>query len=123
MSNSLVNEKTLLLQYIAPIFNAYVMVGLIVIGTIGNLLNIFVFIHLKTLLHMSIFVFLIDEFTGNLVLLWSSHFPRCILNIIVVDPLVGSIVHCKIRWLDLDIPLTCLCLTNIDCFLNTSRNA
>jgi hypothetical protein len=127
MPNSLVNEEILRLQYIANIFNGYVMLSLIVIGTIGNLLNIFVFIRLKTLRHMSISIFLISEFTSSLVLLWSSRFPRCILSITGVDPLVGSIVYCKIRWLfgrwGLNMPLTCLCLTSIDRFLSTSRNA
>jgi hypothetical protein len=127
MSNSLVDEEILRLQYIAQIFDGYVMLGLIFIGTIGNLLNIFVFIRLKTLRHMSISVFLIGEFTGSLVLLWSSRFPRCILSITGVDPLVGSIVYCKIRWLfgrwGLNMPFTCLCLTSIDRFLSTSRNA
>jgi hypothetical protein len=127
MSNSLVNEEILRLQYITQIFDGYIVLGLIVIGTVGNLLNIFVFIRLKTLRRKSISVFLIGSFISSLVLLWSSRFPRCILSITGVDLLVSSIVYCKIRWLfgrwGLNMPFTCLCLTSIDRFLSTSRNA
>ncbi|CAF1113854.1 unnamed protein product [Adineta steineri] len=46
----------------------------------------------KTLRQMSNSIFLIGSFLGSLVSLWSSRYPRSILNITGVDPLVGSIV-------------------------------
>lgn len=126
MSTNLANNEILRLQSISNIFNGYVMLVLIVVGTIGNLLNIFVFIRLKTLRHMPNSAFLIGQFIGSLLLLWSSRFPRSILTITGVDILVGSIVYCKIRWLfgrwGLNMPFTCICLASIDRFLNTSRN-
>ncbi|UJR19882.1 hypothetical protein I4U23_023015 [Adineta vaga] len=102
------------------------MLALIVIGTVGNLLNIFVFIRLKILRQMPNSIFMIGSFIGSLILLWSSRVPRCILNLTGIDPLVGSIVYCKIRWLfgrwGLNMPFTCICLASIDRFLITSRN-
>ncbi len=102
------------------------MLALIVVGTVGNLLNIFVFMRLKTLREMTNSVFLISSFTGSLILLWSSRFPTSMLTITGVNPLVGSIVYCKIRYLfgrwGLNMPFTCVCLASIDRFLITSRN-
>ncbi len=103
------------------------MLALIVVGTVGNLLNIFVFMRLKTLRQMTNSVFLIGSFTGSLILLWASRFPTSILTITGVNPLVGSIVYCKIRYLfgrwGLNMPFTCVCLASVDRFLITSRNA
>jgi hypothetical protein len=127
MANVLVNAEILRLQSIANFFDGYFMLVLVFVGTVGNLLNIFVFIRLKTLRRMSNSVFLIASFTSSLLLLWSSRYPRSMLTITGVDPLVGSIIYCKIRWLfgrwGLNMPFTCLCLASIDRFLNTSRNA
>jgi hypothetical protein len=126
MLNNAVNEEILRLQSISKIFDGYLMLALVVVGTAGNLLNIFVFIRFKSLRQMSSSVFLVTSFTGSLILLWSSRFPRCILTITGVDPLVGSIVYCKVRWLfgrwGLNMPFTCICLASIDRFLITSRN-
>jgi uncharacterized membrane protein YeaQ/YmgE (transglycosylase-associated protein family) len=127
MSNTAVNDEILRLQSITNFFSGYCMLALIGVGTVGNLLNIFVFIRLKTLRRMTNSVFLIGSFTGSLILLWSSRFPTSILTITGVNPLVGSIVYCKIRWLfgrwGLNMPFTCVCLASIDRFLITSRNA
>ncbi|UJR07175.1 hypothetical protein I4U23_011463 [Adineta vaga] len=118
--------EILRLQTISKIFDGYVMLILVGIGTVGNLLNIFVFIRLKMLRQMPTPVFMITSNIGSLILFWSSRFPRCILNITGIDLLVGSIFYCKVRWLlgrwSLNMPFTCICLASIDRFFNTSRN-
>ncbi|CAF0961078.1 unnamed protein product [Adineta steineri] len=125
MSSNSINDEIIRLQNIGKVFDGYIMFVLIIFGTIGNLLNLFVFIRIKTLRQMSNSIFLIGSFLGSLISLWSSRFPRSILNITGVDPLVGSIVFCKFRWLfgrwGLNMPFTCVCLASIDRFLMTSR--
>ena len=126
MSNISVSEEILRLQFISNFFDGYLMLALTVVGTISNLLNIFVFIRLKALRQMPNSVFLVTSFISSLVLLWASRFPRSILSITGIDLLVGSIVYCKIRWLfgrwGLNMAFTCRCLASIDRFLTTSRN-
>lgn len=126
MSNISVGEEILRLQFISNFFDGYLMLALTVVGTISNLLNIFVFIRLKALRQMPNSVFLVTSFISSLVLLWASRFPRSILNITGVDLLVGSIVYCKVRWLfgrwGLNMAFTCRCLASIDRFLTTSSN-
>jgi hypothetical protein len=98
MSSTLVNDEILRLESISNFFDGPLMLALIVVGTVGNLLNIFVFLRLKALRQMTNSVFLIASFTSSLILLWSSRIPTSILTITGVNLLVGSIVYCKIRW-------------------------
>ncbi|CAF1323897.1 unnamed protein product [Rotaria sordida] len=126
MSTATLNDEILRLQSITNILNGYVMLVLIIFGTVGNLLNIYVFIYLKELRRMPNSVFLISTSIGSLVLLWATRFPRSILAITDIDLLVNSPIYCKIRWLlgrwGLNMPVTCVCLSSIACFLITSRN-
>ncbi|UJR29340.1 hypothetical protein I4U23_010552 [Adineta vaga] len=126
MSNAAVNEEILRLQSISKIFDGYVMLFFIIIGTIGNLMNIIVFLRHKTLRQMSNCIFMIMFFVSNLTSLWASRFQRSTLAITGVDLLVGSIFYCKFRWLfgrwGFNMSFTCICLSSIDRFLNTSRN-
>jgi hypothetical protein len=127
MSNTLVNDEILRLESISNFFDGYLMLAMIVVGTVGNLLNIFVFIRLKALRQMTNSVFLIASFTSSLILLWSSRIPTSILTITDVNLLVGSIAYCKFRWVfarwGANMAFTCVCLASIDRFLITSRNA
>ena len=127
MSTSSVNDQILLLRNIAKIFDGYVMLVLVIIGSIGNLLNIFIFLRFKSLRQMSNTVFLVGSFIGSLALLWASQIPRCVLTITGIDLHAISAVYCKIPWLfgrfGLNMPFTCLCLSGIDRFLCTSRRA
>ncbi len=103
------------------------MLAMIGVGTVGNLLNIFVFISLKPLRQMTNSVFLIASFASSLILLWSYRFPTSLLTVTGNNLLIGSIVYCKIRYLfanwGANMVLTCVCLASIDRFLITSRNA
>ncbi|CAF1255914.1 unnamed protein product [Adineta ricciae] len=126
MSTSSTNKDILLLQSISKVFNGYVILALIAIGTIGNVLNIIVFLRHKTLRQMSNCAFLITFFVSNLISLWASRFQRAVLAITGVDLLVGSIFYCKFRWLfgrwSYNMSFTCICLSSVDRFLNTSRS-
>ncbi|CAF1310142.1 unnamed protein product [Adineta ricciae] len=106
MSGSADKEEILRLQSIANFLDGYAILGLIIIGTIGNLMNIIVFLRHKKLRQMSNFIFLIMFFFSNLISLWSTRFPRSILAITSTDLLIGNI----------------LCLSCIDRYLNTSRH-
>ncbi|CAF1105885.1 unnamed protein product [Rotaria sp. Silwood1] len=126
MPNTALNYEIVRLQSIANIIDGYVMLVLIIVGTVGNLLNIFVFIYLKELRRMPNSIFLVSSFIGSLVLLWATRFPRSILAITNIDLLAISTIYCKLRWLfgrwGLNMPMTCVCLASIDRFLITSRN-
>ncbi|UJR18033.1 hypothetical protein I4U23_004934 [Adineta vaga] len=126
MSSSADKEEILRLQSIANFLDGYVILGLIAVGTVGNLMNIMVFLRHKKLRQMSNCVFLIMLFISNLTSLWSTRFPRSILAIKGIDLLVGSIVYCKIRWLfgrwSFYMSYIYLCLSCIDRYLNTSRH-
>ncbi|CAF2786965.1 unnamed protein product [Rotaria sp. Silwood2] len=126
MPTTILNYEILCLQSITNIINGYIMLVLIILGTVGNLLNIFVFIYLKDLRQMPNSIFLISSFIGSLVLLWATRFPRSLLAITNIDILAISTICCKLRWLlgrwGLNMPVTCVCLSSIDRFLITSRN-
>ncbi|CAF0830812.1 unnamed protein product [Adineta ricciae] len=126
MSTTSTNEEILRLQAISKIFDGYVILVLIIIGTIGNSLNIIVFLRYKTLRQMSNSVFMIAFFISNLTSLWASRFQRSMLAITGVDLLVGSIFYCKVRWLfgrwGFNMAFTSVCLSSADRFLNTSRS-
>ncbi|CAF1675976.1 unnamed protein product [Adineta ricciae] len=126
MSSASTNGEILRLQAIGQIFDGYVVLVLIIIGTIGNLLNIIIFLRNKTLRQMSNCVFMLMFFISNLTSLWASRFQRSMLAITGIDLLVGSIFYCKVRWLfgrwSFNMAFTCICLSSIDRFLNTSRN-
>ncbi|CAF3773046.1 unnamed protein product [Rotaria sordida] len=113
MSTATLNDEILRLQSITNILNGYVMLVLIIFGTVE-------------LRRMPNSVFLISTSIGSLVLLWATRFPRSILAITDIDLLVNSPIYCKIRWLlgrwGLNMPVTCVCLSSIACFLITSRN-
>ncbi|CAF1310088.1 unnamed protein product [Adineta ricciae] len=126
MSGSADKEEILRLQSIANFLDGYAILGLIIIGTIGNLMNIIVFLRHKKLRQMTNFIFLIMFFFSNLISLWSTRFPRSILAITSTDLLIGNIVYCKIRWLfgrwSFYMSYIYLCLSCIDRYLNTSRH-
>ncbi|CAF1310263.1 unnamed protein product [Adineta ricciae] len=126
MSSSNDSNEILRLQSIAKFLDGYGIMIFIIIGTIGNLVNTLVFLRNKTLRQMSNCIFLIMFFTSNLTSLWTSRFPRSMLTITGIDPLVGNIVYCKIRWLfgrwSFYMSYIYICLSCIDRFLNTSRH-
>jgi hypothetical protein len=126
MSNTTVNSEVLNLQLASQIVLAYGVLALIGFGTFGNLLNILVFIRIKSLGQMPNSVFLLASFIGNLAQLWTTRFSRAVLILNGIDLLKGSIFYCEIRWLlgraSSSIAMTSLCLASIDRFLVTSRN-
>ncbi|CAF3897179.1 unnamed protein product [Rotaria sp. Silwood1] len=99
MSTTTLNYEIARLQSIANIFDGYVMFVPFILGTVGNLLNIFVFIYLKELRCMPNSIFLVSSFIGSQVLLCASRFPRSILALANIDLLAISAIYCKLRWL------------------------
>lgn len=126
MSNAWGNTEIVRLQYAAKFLDEYIMLSFVIIGTIGNLLNLFIFLRMESFRQLSYSPFLITFFICILTSLWAFRFQHCFLTITGVNLLVGSIVYCKIRWLfgrwSFNMSFTCLCLSSIDRFWNTSRN-
>ncbi|CAF0866349.1 unnamed protein product [Adineta steineri] len=126
MSNTTVNNEIFNLQLASKMIYAYGALVLIAFGTVGNLLNILVFIRWKSLRQMSNSVFLLASFIGSLVQLWTVRFSLAVLNLTGIDLLKNSLFYCEIRWLfgrmSSSITMTSICLASIDRFLVTSRN-
>ncbi|CAF4244024.1 unnamed protein product, partial [Rotaria sordida] len=98
MPTTTLNDEILRLQSITNIFNGYIMLVLIIFGTVE-------------LRQMPNSIFLISTSIGSLVLLWATRFPQAILAIANIDLLANSAIYCKIRWLlgrwGLRMPGTC----------------
>jgi uncharacterized membrane protein len=126
MTNTTISNEILNLQLVSQMIYGYGALILIGFGTVGNLLNIVVFIRLKVLRQMPSSVFLLASFIGSLVQLWTVRFSRAILSLTGIDLLARSLFYCEIRWLfgrmSSSITITSLCLASIDRFLVTSRN-
>lgn len=126
MSSTTVNSEVLGLQQASQLLYAYGALVLIIIGTVGNLLNILVFIRLQKLRQMPSATFLITCFIFHLVQLWITRFSRSLQNFISFDPLTRSVVYCEIRWLlgpiSACISMASLCLVSVDRFLVTLHN-
>ncbi|CAF1143838.1 unnamed protein product [Rotaria sordida] len=87
MPTTTLNDEILRLQSITNIFNGYIMLVLIIFGTVEELRQ------------MPNSIFLISTSIGSLVLLWATRFPQAILAIANIDLLANSAIYCKIRWL------------------------
>ncbi|CAF1376793.1 unnamed protein product [Adineta steineri] len=126
MSNTTMSSEILGLQLASRMIFSCAILILITSGTVGNLLNIFVFIRIKVLRQMPNSVFLLTSFVASLVQLWTTRFSNLFLNLTGVDLLMQSRFDCEIRWLfgrmGSTITMACICLVSINRFLMTSNN-
>jgi len=97
MSTSTVSSEIIILQQVSKFIFAYGGIFLIVLGTIGNMLNIFVFLYQKTLRRMPNSIFLFILFIASLIHLWTVRVSRAMLSLTGVDLLALSPVYCEIR--------------------------
>jgi hypothetical protein len=126
MSTTTVSSEILGLESAAQMIFAYGGLLLVAFGTVGNLLNIIVFIRHKTYNRAANSTFLVASLVSSLVQLWTTRFARLLLTLTGIDLLIVSEVFCKCRYvlgrMSANIIMTCICLASLDRFLITSRN-
>jgi hypothetical protein len=95
----------------------------VIVGVIGNLLNILVFLSLKTFRQNSCAFYLTVMSFVNIGQLLTGQFSRVMITGFGVDYTVTSLAYCKFRAYGVQvfsyISFTCLCLATIDQFLAT----
>jgi hypothetical protein len=127
MSN-ITNNDDAVFQLILATKRIYAYAGLIIIiiGTIGNVCNLVVFTHLRSLSNLASSSLLIASFIGSQFVLSIGVLSRVIFGFSGIDPLVSSIIWCKIRWLlgplGGNTALTCISLASIERYFITSRH-
>ncbi|CAF0894917.1 unnamed protein product [Adineta steineri] len=126
MSNTTISSEILGLRLASRMIFSYAVLVLITSGTVGNLLNILVFIRIRVLRQMPNSIFLLTSFVASLVQLWTTRFSTVFLNLTGVDLLKQSGFYCEIRWLfgrmSGTITMASICLVSINRFLMTSHN-
>ncbi|CAF0753583.1 unnamed protein product [Adineta steineri] len=125
MSNTTSNNDIVLqIQLVTRIISTYLSLTMFIIGTIGNISNIFVFTHLPLLSKLASSWFLGASFIASQLVLNTGVISRVILGFSGIDPLVSSTIWCKIRWilgpLGGSASLTCISLASIDRYFITS---
>jgi len=94
------NDSSLISAIDSPTFNIYTYAGLaiFVLGTFGNFCNIIIFIHRRSFLKLVGSWLLLASFFASEFFLLVALFPRVIFSFSAVDPLVLSIIWCKLRY-------------------------
>ena len=91
------------------------------IGTIGNLLDIILFIRLESLNTLASSLFLLASFFGSQCVMFTATLLRIVFGLTGFDPLFASLFLCKVRWMigpaSGAFSLTCVCLAVIDRYL------
>ena len=111
------------LNYISEQITIYLSIFLVITGVIGGLLNLIIFLSLKTF-RENIFVFyLIIMSFVNLGVLTTGLLTRLMISGFGIDWTVSSIFYCKFRLYSLQtsrlISFTCLCSATIEQYLAT----
>ncbi|CAF4100115.1 unnamed protein product [Adineta steineri] len=118
MSSSL-SSYTSAVQYIVT----YMGMSTVLIGVVGNTLNIVVFISLKTFRENSCAFYLMFMSFVNIGQLITGQLSRVLITGFSIDLTIRSAFYCKFRAFGVEmfqfISLTCLCLATIDQFLAT----
>jgi hypothetical protein len=98
-----------------------------ILGTIGNLLNALAFAFHPQFSKLPSSIFLLMSFIGSQLDITSSYLPLIIYRITGTDPLVSSVIICKLRWFIGPafgtVALHCICFAAINQYLITSRTA
>ena len=91
------------------------------IGTLGNLLDIILFIRLESLNTLASSLFLLASFIGSESVMLTATLSRIIFGFTGNDPLFASLFLCKARWMigpaSGAFSLTCVCLAAVDRFI------
>ncbi|UJR06743.1 hypothetical protein I4U23_011032 [Adineta vaga] len=96
MSDS--SDEIARLSFISRLIFASGGLVIIIFGTIGNLLDLFAFIHLPQFNKLPISIFLVTSFIFSQLTLTFALLPQLIFRISGYDPLSSSIFLCKLRY-------------------------
>ena len=115
------------LATVARQIGIYSGIATIIAGTIGGLLNVIVFLSLRTFRESSCALYLNIMSMVSMVQLWTSILSRVAITLSGVDWTQTSMVYCRFRqfliqWSSLT-SVTCLSLATIDQYLATSTRA
>lgn len=125
MASTTANTEILRLQSVSNLLNGYLALVVLVVGTVGNLLNILVFIRIKTFHQMPSSIFLFTSFASSIVLVWTGRFPQALVIVSGIDIAAASAFFCALRTvlgrISQNLALLCIGLVSIDRFLMTCR--
>ena len=117
-------SSTALLNALSLQWAIYTSIGILVLGVVGNILNILVFLSLKTFRENSCAFYLTAMSFLNLGQLLTSAFPRLMNLWFSIDWSSSSLSYCKVRAYCFQVcslaSFTCMCLATIDQYLTTS---
>ncbi|CAF1481887.1 unnamed protein product [Rotaria sp. Silwood1] len=118
-------EVTQLLDIAENLFG-YIGLTILLLGTIGNIMNVISFARLESLKTLASSLFLLTSCIASQVVLITGLLTRVIRGFSRVDPVYTSVVLCKIRWMIRTtagaVSLTCVCLAAIDRYLFSCHN-
>lgn len=125
MSSSLGSAQTIL--YVAHIYVEYVYTAVFIIGIVGNLSNIVIFIGLKKFRQCPSTFYIITESIADIAVLLVGLMARILLEIFNFDPTRTLILWCKLRvpmnqWCTLMV-LSAVNFAVFDQYLSTSYNS
>ncbi|CAF0966407.1 unnamed protein product [Rotaria sordida] len=127
MSSTTTNqyEVTQLLDIAEDLF-AYVGLTILLLGTIGNMINVISFARLESLKTLASSLFLLTSCIASQGVLVTGLLTRVIRGFSLIDPVYTSVVLCKVRWMIRTaagaVSLTCVCLAAIDRYLSSCHN-
>ncbi|CAF3992584.1 unnamed protein product, partial [Rotaria sp. Silwood1] len=103
---------------LAEYFFAYIGLAILLLGTIGNIINVISFARLESLKTLASSLFLLTSFIGSQCVLITGLLTRVIRGFTRIDPVYASVGLCKARWMIRTtagaVSLTCICLAAID---------
>ena len=112
------------LLFLAQNLNVYIGIPLLIFGVLGGLLNIIVFLSLKTFRESPCAFYLTVMSFTNVGQLMTGLLTRIVTYTTGINWTLLSVIYCKFRWYLLDVfeltSYTCICLATIDQFLATS---
>jgi hypothetical protein len=115
------------LQYAGQQFTIYVGFFLLIVGTMGNVLNVYIFASVRTYRTTPYTFYFLAGLTHDIGQLLIGFTTRIISAGYGIDPTLTSTVWCKLRLSFVNVfatvSLTCASLAVVDQFLATSRNA
>ncbi|CAF0744470.1 unnamed protein product [Adineta steineri] len=127
MSSNLTNTS-IIFQLDRLSRNLNLTIGFIILigGSFGNLLNIFVFISSGNYKHNASSLYAMVRSFFDLVVLYCGLFTRILSFGFQIDATVTNQVWCKLRVAFIDVAalmsFTCLCMQSIDAFFASSRS-
>lgn len=109
------------LQRISQDFYGWGSLIIFCIGTIGNLLDIILFIRLESLNTLASSLFLLASFIGSQCVMLTATLLRIVFGLTGYDPLFASLFVCKARWMigpaSGAFSLTCVTLAAVDRYI------